>query len=104
MQDKLNADIHTLLGLIAGLRESGEDTELLDLTCWSSNWEFGKRRYPPLSPQRRQVGQAERRQMATTRYAVVILRYAKKGEQNAQTLQFLGRLQFAIKHGANSRL
>lgn len=29
--DKLNAEIHTLLGLIAGLRESGGDEKLLAL-------------------------------------------------------------------------
>lgn len=31
MQDKLTADIHTFLGLIAGLQQSGHDGELLDL-------------------------------------------------------------------------
>ncbi len=29
--NRLHADIHTLLGLIAGLRESGSNNELLDL-------------------------------------------------------------------------
>ena len=31
MDNKLNADIHTFVGLIAGLRESGGDEKLLDL-------------------------------------------------------------------------
>ncbi len=29
--NRLSADIHTLLGLIAGLRESGDDEKLLEL-------------------------------------------------------------------------